>query len=489
MTLRKDLIEALRDWGVLDPTTDDVDGSLISSGRLDSTALFSLSLWVEERIGRPVDPTSFNLVEEWDTVGRIVAFVEFMKGEAGRLRPSTPHAVASGQSFAQAKVLPRGGAIRPDDIEIVRYSPERKYDILQLQQRLWSSDLALNERFFAWRYEQNPVVGQPLIYLAVRNNAAVAMRASFPSRWEIGPGSSEETWYLSDDLVVLPEFESTGIFAQFVESLGTDLAAMGHDFFLSLSALRVTRLQSLAAGAVGLGSMKPLGHRPGWAAALDRAQQTLARTPFLWRTAATLDRENAAAAVFARLDHADPVVYDGTRVRADSVARPKEMADLVRRLGHDGRFRQKRDESYLDWRYRNPLHEYRFLYANGLGGLDGYLVLERNLSDMGNSRRVNIADWEATSASVANTLLRAVLQLGRPEELVSWSENLPSAQIATLLGHGFESIDVDQVARGLPSVLVWPTGRVGSSYDQPRGGRSLLSLDDWDLRMIYTSLA
>jgi hypothetical protein len=37
------------------------------------------------------------------------------------------------------------------------------------------------------------------------------------------------------------------------------------------------------------------------------------------------------------------------------------MADLVRRLGHDGRLRHVRDERYLAWRYRNPLYEYRFL--------------------------------------------------------------------------------------------------------------------------------
>ncbi|MFB3817857.1 MAG: phosphopantetheine-binding protein [Candidatus Methylomirabilales bacterium] len=50
--------------------------SLIRSGLFDSVALLNLVLWVEERIGGPVDPSGFDLMREWDTVADIVAFVQ-----------------------------------------------------------------------------------------------------------------------------------------------------------------------------------------------------------------------------------------------------------------------------------------------------------------------------------------------------------------------------------------------------------------------------
>lgn len=52
------------------------DTPLITSGMLDSQALYNLMLWIEEQIGSPVDPTAFDVVEAWDTIADVVAFVE-----------------------------------------------------------------------------------------------------------------------------------------------------------------------------------------------------------------------------------------------------------------------------------------------------------------------------------------------------------------------------------------------------------------------------
>lgn len=54
---------------------------LISSGILDSTALFSLLLWIEDQTGCPIDPMSLEVVDEWDTINDIAAFVERKRNE------------------------------------------------------------------------------------------------------------------------------------------------------------------------------------------------------------------------------------------------------------------------------------------------------------------------------------------------------------------------------------------------------------------------
>ena len=82
VSLRDQLIAAIHSWdlGLSGDLGDDV--SLIRSGIFDSVALFNLVLWVEQQIGRPVDPTSFDLAEEWDTVGGVLRFIEQRRSRA-----------------------------------------------------------------------------------------------------------------------------------------------------------------------------------------------------------------------------------------------------------------------------------------------------------------------------------------------------------------------------------------------------------------------
>jgi acyl carrier protein len=76
VSLREDLRAALTSWGLEPDGGIRDDTPLIESGLLDSLALFSLAAWVEERIGGPLDPASFDLPAEWATPAAIVCFVE-----------------------------------------------------------------------------------------------------------------------------------------------------------------------------------------------------------------------------------------------------------------------------------------------------------------------------------------------------------------------------------------------------------------------------
>ncbi len=76
MSLRDDLVRALEESGVQLPADFDDNASLISSGLLDSTALFEIALWVEEHVAQGLDLTAFDLVEEWDTIAKLLVFIE-----------------------------------------------------------------------------------------------------------------------------------------------------------------------------------------------------------------------------------------------------------------------------------------------------------------------------------------------------------------------------------------------------------------------------
>jgi len=76
MSVRDEVVKIVRSTGIrLGPEFDD-DTSLLRSGLVDSKALFSLMLLVEERIDPGVDLTAFDLRQELDTVSSILAFID-----------------------------------------------------------------------------------------------------------------------------------------------------------------------------------------------------------------------------------------------------------------------------------------------------------------------------------------------------------------------------------------------------------------------------
>jgi acyl carrier protein len=73
MSLRDELVGFLVDQGAELPADD--SAPLFDAGALDSLTLFNLVLWIEERTGAAIDPTAFDLTQEWACVRDIVAFV------------------------------------------------------------------------------------------------------------------------------------------------------------------------------------------------------------------------------------------------------------------------------------------------------------------------------------------------------------------------------------------------------------------------------
>lgn len=76
MSLRAELVRVIAASGAALPRDVGDDTSLIRSGLLDSTALFELALWIEERVAPGLDLTTFDLAAEWDTLAKLLVFIE-----------------------------------------------------------------------------------------------------------------------------------------------------------------------------------------------------------------------------------------------------------------------------------------------------------------------------------------------------------------------------------------------------------------------------
>ncbi|MFB3817858.1 MAG: GNAT family N-acetyltransferase [Candidatus Methylomirabilales bacterium] len=371
-----------------------------------------------------------------------------------------------------------------DPYAVVRYRPEFKPQVVELQTQLWSKSADLNRAYFDWKYEQNPHAREPLVYLAVHEGRVVGMRGMCPLKWQAGDPPATFLMPYADDLVVAPGHRNRGLVTRIMTTAFADLAMRGYTHAVSLSTGQVTVLGSLAMGWKSVGPLAPLAHRGPHARATQRVRRFLYGRRLLWRLAESpLWAPRCLREPFLHLDRALRWRRGrlGRHVSGSRSPRPAEMADLVARLPYDGRIRHVREAEYFAWALRNPKQEFRFLYWSDRR-LEGYLVLQRYHPAGPDDCRVNIMDWEASTPEARRDLLHAALRTGRFPQLACQTLAFPGPALTLLEDAGFTPIDVQSTARGWPALLVRP---VGTGSDWTLAGRPLLDAASWDLRKLY----
>lgn len=364
--------------------------------------------------------------------------------------------------------------------EIVAYTPALDAQIARLQTSLWSSDPDLNAAYLRWKYGDNPFLGDRMIQLATLHGYVVGMRGMFGSLWEVDAAERHLLPY-ADDFVVAPAHRNRGLATRIMNASLADAARRGFPFAVNLGSSPVTFMSSVAAGWRSAGTYGAMWRTRTSDPRLERLRRRAQRSRWYWRLNAWRHALWPPAGPFTFLDrNARPTAPAVTVARA---ARVDEMAALVARIPWDGRIRHVRNAAYFAWRFRNPLHEYRFLYWHD-GGLQGYLVLQRSVSDLADAAIVSVLDWEASDDRVRAGLLDAALRCGRFERVHALVRDLEDPAARLLRQRGFaprEAKDLRERSRG---VLV---RRLGSAAEPWRlGSRNLDDIRDWDLRMVYS---
>lgn len=469
MVLRAELLAFLEGCGISLPEDFDDDTPLLSSATLDSLALFNLVLWIEEKTGRSIDPTRMDIVHSWDSVRRILCYMEAEPG-------TTVVAPAPG-----------GAATLPGGVRVMRYTPEHRHAVATFQTGLWSPDVALNRRYLDWEHEENPyAVGTPRIYLAIDDGEVVGMRSFYPSRWQVGLPPREVDVLVADDLLVRADRRDEGIVSAVMRAAFDDLRSEGAEYVFNLTGGPVTVVGSLAMGWRSAGSLQGVGLLSRAAPRRRGFRHRLRSMPFVWRYA---DSPRLRAGIernpFQNLDEHMGVSSRGDmEIEVSATPRVVEMAALIEGLDYDGRLRHVRDARFLDWRFRNPLNEYRFLYAGT--PLAGFLVLKWSGGKGRPNPRVHIVDLEAVDECVSAALLEAAARLGKFTELVTWRATLSPSVTGALDRLGFEPVDIERATRGWPCVLVRAVDDTRLDEDWTLHGTRLLDLANWDMRMLYT---
>lgn len=382
------------------------------------------------------------------------------------------------------------------DVDVCGHDELKRGSLSHLLELLWSPDSGLNERHLAWKYEKNPYPGS-VVYVARAGERIVAMRGFFGARYVTADGIETPRVQCSGDLVIAPDFRSRGVVTQIMARALDDLASRDVGFLLSFSANPAVRLGSLAAG---WGTTQPaqVFRRPDPSrssrGAISRRLERLA-SPYYQRlrsgAAAALhsvERSHGTAGAFVRdLTRWAPFESFDSITNRDGVVstmepRPAAMADLLRRVETDGRIRQLRDDQYFQWRFGSPMNAYRFLFLGG-SSLDAYLVLQARYHPM-HGKAIRIADWAGVGREARGAVLSAAVAALPRGQINVWTSSLGDDEKALLRSKGFDEVTSASAGEYPPAVLCLPVTPPAPQRPWMFGGRDMLDIGNWNLRLL-----
>jgi len=379
--------------------------------------------------------------------------------------------------------------------EIVPYRPEYEQAVARLHAHHSTPDPAVNAAYLAWKYDRNPYLEKRHLYLALHQGEVVAMRGFYGACWEAGAGGRcSHIVPCAADLVIVPGHRDRGLFTRIMQEADREIAAGGFPFVFSLTPSPVTAMGLLTLGWQAVGTIGVMQRETGFRLLRRKVRRRLKKgfSTYARRRASRQTIPNPRgteedqyslrkARLFGRFDERASRVGLSRGIRVECAPRVAAMVRLIDRVASGGFLRHRRDETYLAWRYLNPLSEYRFLYR-GDEPLEGYLVLHAPRYGRG---FVSLVDWEATSAHAKLELLKETLALGDFDSVRAWSLGTDEASLGILASLGFEAEAGEGVARLADTVLV---KALTAAQDQPWmfGDCLVTNPTNWQFRMIYS---
>src|SRR5262245_56473036 len=371
------------------------------------------------------------------------------------------------------------------ELDVSLYDPQSKPEVVELLRLLASPDPDITRRYLEWKYEENPIIREPVIYLVRAGGKLVGMRGLLGARWEAGTGQAPVVIPHPDDHVVAESHRKSGVASLLMRTMLQDANVRGYPFLCNMSAGLTTVLTSLAACWKRVAAMDPVERSTQPGALWRSLSPVVAQSEKLKRLSHRRGWTPSTAAAFKRLDRVgqDSGATPGSRVAVAASPPSVDMAALIARVGHDGRIRHVRDAEWIEWRYRHPLHEYRFVTHETAGILDGYLVIRRFVAERAPGRG-HIVDWEASNDTIAATLLDRAVRWGEFPVLGAWFATVSPSRRRMLEEVGFQPADHEKRSRGLPGLII--TASNGDEAGFLLNGCPMLEQDQWDLRMIYS---
>ena len=370
-------------------------------------------------------------------------------------------------------------------VEIVPYNSELEDQVVALWADSFGIEFARRHAYLKWKYERNPYLPDPLVFVALdATGRVVGTRGFCGTCWHTPEGNIVIP--CAEDFAIVPDHRNTGLATALMRTALEDLEQRGFEYVMNGSGGQITVLHSLAMGWKSIGAMHPVGRLARRERARLSIYQFHQRPRRLWRP--RLSRivyrtlYGRGGTSFEHLDRVglEPSAEPRATIVIESSPSSDALADTAARLPSDGRIRHVRDPAFFEWRYGNPTREYRFLRYELDGQTEGYMTIARYRSSLPPTLPFHISDWQGTTHEIRAELLESAVAWGGFRALGTWTASLSEESKALLAESGFGPDKSEGSARGVPCVLLKKLGPGEWSV----GGVPAIDPSHWDIRLI-----
>lgn len=322
-----------------------------------------------------------------------------------------------------------------DEYSVVSYRGEHREDVLRLHRHLMPRKSGANERYFSWKYEQNPYLATPNMALVFSGPELVAMRGLCGTRW-VDPKLGPTTVPSAEDLFVAEEHRNRGLFLMIDKELRRIASAQGFGSIISSSGTPTTQQLQAVAGwekVVDFDRRFRRTARRGGTGSLSAGWRRLAGR---WtRRGAGHFPERPTSATMDRL-------LSGVTASEVVVSAEPDIATMVELSSdHAEACHQERSAEFYSWRLANPDRRYRFVSWRD-PTTRGFVVLAMVPRD---HQRLKIVDSGGTESGVVLELVKALTAASDPTY-----EVLPAA-LPAVVAHELPRLGFDAAGLGRPA--------------------------------------
>jgi hypothetical protein len=356
------------------------------------------------------------------------------------------------------------------EYEIVHFRPGHLHGVLALLAGLWPFGPELGERYFRWRYQENPYATRVLGIVALKDGQPAGFRGYVAAGFTAGEAGGSVGVLYPCDTVVAPEHRNRGL-SLAMGKLASEYGREGFRFFLNLTSSRSSRPGYLSLG------FRPLAKRV--------LLQRRGRNPLRWAVHAWSKRADRAAAPAARRRirfgrSADILVAEA--------ARPAEMAAIASAEPRPvPALRLRQDAGFFAWRYRNPVRQYAYYFL-----MDGDVARAYAVLDVSPDGRCgSILDYGESADGQLRRLIDHVCRGGDFRVLSALSYGIDARLAEILQACDFEPVHTVKtlLRRGTvnelaPSVLFRPVAESLTEDSFRIGALDLRKPEHWRLKPI-----
>lgn len=367
-----------------------------------------------------------------------------------------------------------------DEYTIRPYRPADREGFLALFERVF--DGSPDSAWFAWKYERNPYTENVPIIVAEADGELVGARSFFALDMETP--SNRVTALQPCDTMVRADHRRRGLFTRMTETAIERYRETDVSFFFNFpNPNSLPGNLKLGWRVVGSG---PTAYR------IQRPGQFLAERlpPVVDEVAGTA--ADGVSSTYYRLRRRlgslgeDP---SGLTVERRRSIPAEKLASIARRESN-GTFQPVRDETFYEWRFRNPHWEYSTYLASEAGSLvAGFIVGARRTGRGTTVQLTEVVPLHGRRPAVTAAVVARILDdYADATTIVCSTDRLP-AEVRSAFGFvSDDSFPLSRVSR--PATLVArPVGKPSAAADEPSsedwtfGGNRLDDPENWTLSL------